>query len=112
MGLHAHIGSQVFEASFFELAVEVLAPFVERHGLPELSLGGGLGVAYMEGEVAPSLTEWGAAVHHACAEAGITAAVTAWVDPFWGLLGGGLAEIGRGQLLALLQRRADSRRPG
>lgn len=43
---------------------------------------------------------------------GITAAVTAWVDPFWGLLGGGLAEIGRGQLLALLQRRADSRRPG
>ena len=43
---------------------------------------------------------------------GITAAVTAWVDPFWGLLAGGLAEIVRGQLLALLHRRADSRRPG
>jgi MFS superfamily sulfate permease-like transporter len=37
---------------------------------------------------------------------GITAALTAWVDPFWGLLAGGLAEIGRGQLLALLRRRA------
>jgi MFS superfamily sulfate permease-like transporter len=43
---------------------------------------------------------------------GITAAVTAWIDPFWGLLAGGLAEIGRGQLLALLHRRTDSRRPG
>ena len=33
VGLHAHIGSQVFEARFFELAVEALAPFVQRHGL-------------------------------------------------------------------------------
>jgi diaminopimelate decarboxylase len=48
VGLHAHIGSQVFEARFFELAVEALAPFVQRHRLPELSLGGGLGVAYVE----------------------------------------------------------------
>ena len=40
---------------------------------------------------------------------GITAAVTASVDPFWGLLAGGLAELGRGQVLALLQRRARSR---
>ena len=77
VGLHAHIGSQVFEARFFELAVEVLAPFVERHGLPELSLGGGLGVAYVEGEEAPSITEWGKAVHAAVAAAGITATVTA-----------------------------------
>jgi MFS superfamily sulfate permease-like transporter len=43
---------------------------------------------------------------------GITAALTAWADPFWGLLGGCLAEIGRGQLLALLRRRTESRRPG
>ena len=77
VGLHAHIGSQVFEARFFELAVEALAPFVERHGLPELSLGGGLGVAYVEGEHAPSITEWGKAVHAAVAAAGITATVTA-----------------------------------
>jgi hypothetical protein len=37
---------------------------------------------------------------------GITAALTAWADPFWGLLAGGLAEIARGQLLAMLHRRA------
>jgi hypothetical protein len=39
----------------------------------------------------------------------VTAAVTAWVDPFWGLLAGGLAEFGRSQILALLHRRARSR---
>ncbi len=77
VGLHAHIGSQVFEASFFELAVEVLAPFVQRHGLPELSLGGGLGVAYVQGEDAPTITAWGKVVQDAVAAAGITASVTA-----------------------------------
>ncbi len=53
-GLHAHIGSQVFEARFFEMAIEAMAPFVVRHDLPELSVGGGLGVAYVEGEEAPT----------------------------------------------------------
>jgi diaminopimelate decarboxylase len=77
VGLHAHIGSQVFEARFFEMAVDALAPFVIRHGLPELSIGGGLGVAYVEGEEAPGITEWGEAVHRAVAAAGITATVTA-----------------------------------
>ncbi|HEX6114482.1 MAG TPA: putative sulfate/molybdate transporter [Geminicoccaceae bacterium] len=43
---------------------------------------------------------------------GITAALTAWADPFWGLLAGGLAEIGRSQLLGLLHRRAGPHRPG
>ena len=76
-GLHAHIGSQVFEARFFEMAVDALAPFVLRHDLPELSVGGGLGVAYVLGEDAPSILEWGEAVHRAVAAAGITATVTA-----------------------------------
>jgi len=77
VGLHVHIGSQVFEARFFEMAIEVLAPFVQRHGLPELSIGGGLGVAYVSGESSDSLTEWGAIVRSACAAAGITSTVTA-----------------------------------
>ncbi|CAB4323578.1 MAG: diaminopimelate decarboxylase [Actinobacteria bacterium] len=77
VGIHAHIGSQVFEARFFEMAIEVLAPFVERHGLAEFSVGGGLGVAYVNGEEAPSISQWADAVHRACAAAGITAQVTA-----------------------------------
>jgi diaminopimelate decarboxylase len=77
VGLHAHIGSQVFDAKFFEMAIEVMAPFVQKHGLPEFSVGGGLGVAYVAGEESDSITEWGAAVKAACATAGIEAHVTA-----------------------------------
>ena len=77
VGIHAHIGSQVFVAGFFEQAIEALAPFVHETGLPELSIGGGIGVAYVEGEHAPSITEWGDVVRAACATAGITARVSA-----------------------------------
>lgn len=77
VGVHMHIGSQVFVADFFHQAVEVVAPWVRELGLPELSIGGGLGVAYVEGEEAPTITEWGTAVVDACREAGITAQVLA-----------------------------------
>ncbi|MCB1015138.1 MAG: diaminopimelate decarboxylase [Acidimicrobiales bacterium] len=73
VGVHAHIGSQVFVADFFAEAVEVLAPFVTPLALPELSLGGGLGVAYVVGESAPTISDWATAVHQACADAGIEA---------------------------------------
>lgn len=77
VGLHAHIGSQVFDAVFFEMAIDAMAPFVQQCGLPEFSVGGGLGVAYVSGEVSASITEWGASVKSACAASGITAHVTA-----------------------------------
>lgn len=77
VGIHAHIGSQVFVAGFFEQAIEALAPFVNETGLPELSIGGGIGVAYVEGEEAPSITEWGDVVRAACQHAGIAARVSA-----------------------------------
>ena len=73
VGVHAHIGSQVFVADFFAEAIEVLAPFVAPLGLPELSIGGGLGVPYVVGESAPTITDWAKAVHQACAEAGLVA---------------------------------------
>ena len=77
VGIHAHIGSQVFVAGFFEQAIEALAPFVNETGLPELSIGGGIGVAYVEGEEAPSIAEWGEVVRAACRQAGVTARVSA-----------------------------------
>jgi diaminopimelate decarboxylase len=76
-GIHMHIGSQVFVADFFHQAVEVVAPWIREIGLPELSIGGGLGVAYVSDEVAPSITEWGTAIVSACRDAGITARVSA-----------------------------------
>ena len=54
VGVHAHIGSQVFDASSFERAAEVLGAFFAPLGLPELVVGGGLGVPYVNGESAPT----------------------------------------------------------
>ena len=77
VGLHAHIGSQVFEVDSFGRALEVLAGFAAPYDLAELSVGGGLGVAYVEGESAPSITQWGEVVRGACEVAGVTARVSA-----------------------------------
>ncbi|MGZ4786303.1 MAG: diaminopimelate decarboxylase [Acidimicrobiales bacterium] len=77
VGMHAHVGSQVFEAKFFELAVEVLAQFFRDYDLPELSVGGGLGVAYVQGEEAPSIEQWGAGIRRVCRQTGLEAVVTA-----------------------------------
>jgi diaminopimelate decarboxylase len=73
VGIHAHIASNVFLLSSFAKAVERLGPFVTGLDLPELSLGGGLGVAYVEGEESPSLSDWATVLTKACADAGIGA---------------------------------------
>ena len=77
VGIHMHIGSQVFVADSFHDAVEAMAPFVETHDLPEFCIGGGLGVPYVEGEAAPSITDWGTAIQQGCRDAGIDATITA-----------------------------------
>ncbi|HEU4894957.1 MAG TPA: diaminopimelate decarboxylase, partial [Acidimicrobiia bacterium] len=77
IGVHAHVGSQVFEVDSFSRAVDILSEFVAPLDVEELSIGGGLGVPYVEGETAPTITEWGAAIRAAAAEAGITQRVTA-----------------------------------
>ena len=77
VGLHAHIGSQVFDVEPFARAIDVLAAFAAPYDLPELSVGGGLGVPYVEGESAPTIGEWADAIHKACVRAGVTSEVTA-----------------------------------
>ena len=77
VGVHAHIGSQVFDAGSYRMAVDVLAGFVVPLDLEEFSIGGGLGVPYVTGEVAPTITEWAATIKQACSDAGITARVLA-----------------------------------
>ncbi len=78
-GLHCHIGSNVFAAESFGRAAEVMAAFAAPLDLPELVLGGGLGVAYVEGETAPSLTEWADVVLAACRDLDVRSAVS--VEP-------------------------------
>lgn len=56
LGLHSHIGSQIFDTAGFEVSarrvVAVLAAIRDEHGveLPEIDLGGGLGIAYTSGD--------------------------------------------------------------
>lgn len=52
LGVHSHIGSQIFDMAGFEVSahrvVHLLAQVRDEHGieLPEIDLGGGLGIAY------------------------------------------------------------------
>jgi diaminopimelate decarboxylase len=79
VGLHCHIGSNVFAASSFARAAEVMADFAVPLDLPELVLGGGLGVAYVESEEAPTITQWGNVLLDACAALGVRSRVS--VEP-------------------------------
>lgn len=61
VGLHCHVGSQVFNAEGFKLAAErVMGLYAQIHtelgvNLPELDLGGGFGIPYMPYEEALNL---------------------------------------------------------
>jgi diaminopimelate decarboxylase len=77
VGLHLHIGSQIFVAESFARALELLAPFIRACGLPELSIGGGLGVAYVEGEMSEGIPAWGERVRKAVEAYDIAATVSA-----------------------------------
>jgi diaminopimelate decarboxylase len=81
VGLHSHIGSQIFDTGGFEVAahrvVGLLSRIRDAHGieLPEIDLGGGQGIAYTDGddpqpaaEVAARLRE---IVERECALAGL-----------------------------------------
>ncbi len=75
VGIHAHIGSQVFRVDSFAAAIDVLGRFANPLDLPELVVGGGLGVAYVEGEEAPTITQWSRIIAKAAADAGISARI-------------------------------------
>jgi diaminopimelate decarboxylase len=81
VGVHAHIGSQVFDASSFEQAAEVLGAFVAPLDLPELVVGGGLGVPYVNGESAPTQSEWASVTRAACARAGVNSTTRISAEP-------------------------------
>ncbi len=81
VGVHAHIGSQVFRMASFAEAVDVLAGFFTPLDLPELCVGGGLGVAYVAGEPSPTMAEWADSVRSACRRAGLPEGVRVTAEP-------------------------------
>jgi len=81
VGLHAHIGSNVFSIASFEAAAEVLARLAVPLGLPELVVGGGLGVPYVRGEEAPTIASWAKATRDALLAGGLDPAVRVTAEP-------------------------------
>ncbi|MDZ7959942.1 MAG: diaminopimelate decarboxylase [Aulosira sp. DedQUE10] len=77
VGLHAHIGSQIFESQPHQDLAAVMVQWLQdaaKYGLnvTELNVGGGLGIRYIESDDPPSIDEWVKAicevVQTACAE--------------------------------------------
>jgi diaminopimelate decarboxylase len=81
LGLHSHIGSQIFDSSGFEVAARrvlaLQARISEELGLalPEMDLGGGFGIAYTTqddpSDPAQLATEMSKIVEHECRALGI-----------------------------------------
>jgi diaminopimelate decarboxylase len=63
IGLHAHIGSQIFERQPHQDLAGVLVEWMKKAGeyglsVKELNIGGGLGICYTEADDPPSIEEW------------------------------------------------------
>jgi diaminopimelate decarboxylase len=95
VGVHAHIGSQVFDTESFELSAEVLGTFAAPLGLPELVVGGGLGVAYVNGERAPSIAEWATATRAALTKVGLPPETRVTAEPGRSIVAGAAVTLYR-----------------
>jgi diaminopimelate decarboxylase len=63
LGLHAHIGSQIFERQPHQDLAEVLVEWMKKAShynlsVQTLNIGGGLGICYTENDDPPSIEEW------------------------------------------------------
>lgn len=96
LGLHSHIGSQIFETEGFQLAVQRVAEFVrallEGEGveLSVINLGGGFGIRYTEGDTPLAVSEYVAAITDAVKThfAGIGSTLPEiWVEPGRSIVG-------------------------
>jgi diaminopimelate decarboxylase len=79
-GLHAHIGSQIFELQPHRDLAAVMADALQLarslgHPVSDLNVGGGLGIRYVASDDPPSIQEWvrtvAEAVAGACQERGL-----------------------------------------
>jgi diaminopimelate decarboxylase len=107
VGLHSHIGSQIFDSNGFEAAahrvVALMSTLREQHGeltVSTVDLGGGLGIAYTEADDPLPVKEFAATlrsiVNRECALAGLPAPRLA-VEPGRAIVGPGtvtLYEVG------------------
>ncbi|MEI2785129.1 MAG: diaminopimelate decarboxylase [Candidatus Nanopelagicales bacterium] len=96
VGLHSHIGSQIFDAAGFEVAAHRMAGLVAElvtagHAIGELNLGGGMGIAYTSADDPPRVADMAkqiqAIVARECELAGVPMPRLA-VEPGRAIVGG------------------------
>lgn len=96
LGVHSHIGSQIFEVEGFQMAVERVAGFArevkEKLGLTfqVVNLGGGFGIRYVEGDTPLKVSEYVKAITDGVKThfAGISEELPEiWVEPGRSLVG-------------------------
>lgn len=96
LGVHSHIGSQIFETEGFQLAVERVAGFARsvKEGLDVnfrvVNLGGGFGIRYVAGDTPLQVSEYVLAITDAVKThfAGIYSALPEiWVEPGRSIVG-------------------------
>ena len=102
VGLHSHIGSQIFDSGGFEVAahrvVGLLAEVRDQCGveLAELNLGGGFGIAYTSADDPVDVVEMGrslrAIVDRECAGYGLRVPALA-IEPGRGIVGPGAVTV-------------------
>lgn len=89
-GVHAHIGSQIFEPKIYEDEIEIfikeIVSIKEKFGvtLDEINIGGGLGVKYIENDSPPSVFEIGELIVQTlnkCIEKYSIPAPTLYIEP-------------------------------
>ena len=79
VGVHCHIGSNVFAVENFTHAARLMVNLANDVGAQEVTFGGGLGVAYVGEERAPTITEWS---HHLLdAASGLRRPTKVFVEP-------------------------------
>ncbi|MBV6625684.1 MAG: diaminopimelate decarboxylase [Rivularia sp. (in: Bacteria)] len=81
VGVHAHIGSQIFERQPHQDLAALMVEWLKKAAtygieITELNVGGGLGIRYIESDDPPSIEEWVKpicqVVEKACGEANIS----------------------------------------
>ncbi|MCU1415953.1 MAG: lysA [Schumannella sp.] len=94
LGLHSHIGSQIFESDGFAEAARRLlavhAQLLTGGEVPELNLGGGFGIAYTSADVVTPIesiaADFARVVTSVCGDLGIPAPVVA-IEPGRAIIG-------------------------
>lgn len=79
VGVHCHIGSNVFAVENFTHAARLMVDLANDVGAEEVTFGGGLGVAYVGEERAPTITEWSR--HLLDAASGLRRPTKVFVEP-------------------------------